>query len=177
MKHLFLTLVFISILNYFGRSDNGPIELVKNYNHAIYISVVEIEHQDLGNNAKIKIKVFTDDFKDAIMNASKKRIEFSKGQTCSNYKTVVEGYFDKHFKATINGEPLSITFISCELNGDSVWLYFDMDCPANWKDISVSADFLMELFPKQSNVVSIYHGNHKRFFRLTLNSITKKITF
>ncbi len=177
MKHLFLVLVLIAILNYSGKSENGPIELVKNYSHAIYISVVEIEHKDLGNTAKIMIKVFTDDFKDAIMNASKKLIEFSNGKTCSDNKSVIEGYFDKHFKAAINGKPLSISLNSCELNGDSVWLYFDMDCPANWKDISVTADFLMELFPKQSNIVSIYHGNDKRFLRLTLNSITQKVTF
>ncbi len=77
MKHLFLVLVFIAILNYTGKSENGPLELVKNYSHAIYISVVEIEHKDLGNNAKIMIKVFTDDFEDAIMNAFEKQIEFS----------------------------------------------------------------------------------------------------
>jgi len=177
MKHLFLVLVFISFLNYSGKSENGAIELVKNYSHAIYISVVEIEHKDLGNNAKIMIKVFTDDFKDAIMNASKKRIDFSKGNKCSDNKSVIEEYFNKHFKTTINDKLLSISFNSCELNGDSVWLYFDMDCPANWKDISVTADFLMELFPKQSNIVSIYHGNDKRFLRLTLNSITQKVTF
>ena len=177
MKHLFLVLVFIAIPNYSGKSDNGLIELVKNYNHAIYISVIEIEHKGLGNNAIIMIKVFTDDFKDAILNAFKNRIEFSKDKKCSDNKSVIEGYFDKHFKATINGKPLSISFNSCELNGDSVWLYFDMACPANWKDVSVSADFLMELFPKQSNIVSIYHGNDKRFLRLTLNSITQKVTF
>ena len=174
MKHLFLVIVLIAILNYSGKSENGP---VKNFSHAIYISVVEIEHKDLGNNAKIMIKVFTDDFKDAIMNAFKKQIEFSDDKTCSDNKSVIEGYFDKHFKAAINGKPLSISLTSCELNGDSVWLYFDMDCPANWKDISVTADFLMELFPKQSNIISIYHGNDKRFLRLTLNSITQKVTF
>jgi len=174
MKHLFLVLVLIAILNYSGKSENGH---VKNFSHAIYISVVEIEHKDLGNNAKIMIKVFTDDFKDAIWNAFEEQIEFSNGKTCSDNKSVIEGYFDKHFKAAINGKPLSISLTSCELNGDSVWLYFEMDCPANWKDISVTADFLMELFPKQSNIISIYHGNDKRFLRLTLNSITQKVTF
>ncbi len=174
MKHLFLVILLIAILNYSGKSENGP---VKNFSHAIYISVVEIEHKDLGNNAKIMIKVFTDDFKDAILNAFEKQIDLSDKKSCSDNKSVIEGYFDKHFKAAINGKPLSISLTSCELNGDSVWLYFDMDCPANWKDISVTADFLMELFPKQSNIVSIYHGNDKRFLRLTLNSITQKVTF
>ena len=175
MKHLFLVLVLISALNFRGKSDN--IELVNNYSHAIYISVVEIEHKDLGNSAKVMIKVFTDDFTDAIMNVSKKRINFSKGKDCSDNQSVIQGYFDEHFKVTINDKPSSISFNSCELNGDSVWLHFDMDCPVNWKDISVSADFLMELFPKQSNVVSIYHGDDKRFVRLTLNSITQKVSF
>jgi len=177
MKHLFLVLVLIAILNYSGKSDNGSIDLVKNYSHAIYISVVEIEHKDLDNNAKIMIKVFTDDFKDAILNAFEKQIDFSDEKSCSDNKSVIEGYFNKHFKAVINGKHLSISLTSCELNGDSVWLYFDMNCPTYWKEISVTADFLMELFPKQSNIVSIYHGNDKRFLRLTINSITQKVTF
>lgn len=177
MKHLFLVLVLIAVLNYSGKSDNGSIDLVKNYSHAIYISVVEIEHKDLDNNAKIMIKIFTDDFKDAILNAFEKQIDFSDEKSCSDNKSVIEGYFNKHFKAAINGKHLSISLTSCELNGDSVWLYFDMNCPTYWKEISVTADFLMELFPKQSNIVSIYHGNDKRFLRLTINSITQKVTF
>ena len=97
-------LLFIYLLIFPQRGEYKLIySIPSKVNHAIYISIVEIEHQDLGNNAKIKIKVFTDDFKDAMMNASQKRIEFSKGQTCSDYKSVIEGYFDKHFKTTING--------------------------------------------------------------------------
>lgn len=135
--------------------------------HAIYISLVEVDHKDLGGSATVKVKVFADDMEDAMMNAFKKRIDFLDASSCDASKVQVEAYFKKHFSYSINNKLANLTLIHCEANGDAIWFYFKMDCPDKWTRIEVRANFLMELFPTQANIITIYHGDEKRFLKIT----------
>ena len=142
--------------------------------HAIYISLIEVDHKDFGGNATIKIKVFANDMEDAIRNASNKTINFLDPSGCANGKAEVEDYFSRHFSYTIDGKATPLALAQCEPKGDAVWFYFRIDCPARWGQVEVKADFLMELFPTQSNVITIHHGDEKRFLRTT-NSHPKEV--
>lgn len=145
--------------------------------HAIYLSVAEVEHKNSEKKAKIKIKVFTNDLEDVLMNAYHERISLDDASICEKNKIMIEGYFLKHFKYAINGISIALSFERCETNGDATWLHFNITCPPQWNKISVTADYLMELFPTQSNVVSIQHGNEKRFININKSKTSDVVTF
>jgi len=170
--HSQLLIILLTLLNFPSGSHSYPFA-----DHALYLSLVEVDHKNFGSTATIKIKVFANDMEDAIMNASNKRIDFLDPTNCTKDKPMVEAYFLEHFMYTINGERATLVFTKCEPNGDAVWFYFKINCPDRWSQVDIKADFLMELFPTQSNVITIYHGEEKRFLRITNSHPNEMVTF
>ena len=136
--------------------------------HAIYVSVLEIE-QTNETNGTIKLKVFADDLEDAIQNHTGKRLDLLHGDCTMNF-SLIRQYLNEHLQLEIAGQQLAFSFVGCELNDISLWISFAYQHEASWSAISVSADYLMELFPTQSNVVSVARGETKRIVRLQKGS-------
>lgn len=145
--------------------------------HAIYLSVVEIDHSQLNETAEIRIKVFANDMEDAFRNEFGDQINFSNPASCSSQKGKIESYFQKHFSCSIDGKKASLSLKQCEPNGDAIWFHFQSPCAKTWNLLEVKADYLMELFPTQSNVVSVYNGDDKRFVNLTKSNSSQQIKF
>jgi len=131
----------------------------------------------MNSEASVNIKVFQSDFEDALKNKFKETFDFDKQGPCSGVSKKIQEYFTDHLMIEINGEKKPLEFESCEKNSDSIWLYFKLDKEGQWRDVNVKADYLMELFPTQSNVVSIYNGDQKKFLRITLENTTQSVSF
>lgn len=151
--------------------------------HAIYISVIEIQHEASKDHASVVIKVFTNDFEDVLYNHSDKpdrpgkRLQLSKADVCDSNKEIINNYFEEHLQMSVNGKSAEFQFKSCEINDDSIWLTFSMSCMANWNNFMIKADYLMELFPTQTNVVNLKEGGEKRFLKLTVDEKEGRIDF
>ena len=142
-------------------------------NHAIYVSVLEIEKVD--KIGEIRIKIFADDLEDAIYNSSQKRIDLIKGD-CNQNKILVSDYFAKHLQLNLDGTYVDYQFISCEVNDISIWFNYEFASMTTWSELEVKVDYLMELFPTQSNVVSVDYQGQKKF-RLVKGDELKTISF
>ena len=114
-----------------------------NDDHAIYVSVLEIDSQQL------KVKVFSDDLHDALRNDS----------------SSIEEYFQKKIKLHINEQLIDFNLKEVSEEGESQWITFKMKTPAVWNSFYLQADYLMELFPDQTNVVKVMDES-TRYFRL-----------
>lgn len=145
--------------------------------HAIYLSVAEVVHEQGKTDAQIKIKVFTNDMEDALLNEFRQKIGLSDTALFGANKKYIQQYFSQHIELTIDNKKQNLNLSRAELTGDAIWFYFDTICAINWKEVTVKADYLMELFPTQSNVISIEHSSKKQFIRLTNNNKIDTITF
>ncbi len=135
--------------------------------HAIYLSIIEIDRKDLSIPTAIKIKVFANDMEDALANQSGTRTKLLDAQGCLSARLEIEAYFRQYFSLKVNEEPVKLELNHCEPVGDALWLNFQTTQNSTWQTVTVTATYLMELFPTQSNVISIYYGNEKRFANLT----------
>lgn len=117
--------------------------------HAIYISVLELD------KSQMKVKVFIDNLEDALRNDSNS----------------IEDYFQKKIKLQINSQNLYFSLNEVKEEGDSYWISFNMTTPENWRTFYLKADYLMELFPNQTNVVKVMIDK-PQFFRLTKSNPT-----
>lgn len=141
---------------------------VTHADHAIYIGVVQVEHRQGEKTAQIKVKVFEDDLRDAVRAAFPD--EYRPGPIadfCTTHRVQIERYFRQHLQCRINNKPAGLQFISGRLEQDVYLLQFSFSCPEQWESSSIQADFFMELFPTQSNVLHLQHRQEKRFTRLT----------
>ena len=120
--------------------------------HALYLSVAEVVHANNSAQASIKIKVFTNDMEDAIENEFQTRINLSDTLAFQDQKEVVEKYFANHFTLSVDSKKVSLAIAKSQLVGDAIWFYFKGASQSKWKAVTITADYLMELFPTQSNV-------------------------
>jgi len=150
----------------------SPMIWVSN-SHAIYLSVVDLNYQSKAT--EITVKVFSDDLEDAIYNLTRNRVKM--GSDCHGHKEVISSYFSRYLKISVNGNSMKYEWKSCEINDDSIWLSFTGDNPGTIQKISVKADYLMELFPAQTNVINITSGESRRFMKLTINEREATVTF
>ena len=124
----------------------------------------------------IKVKVFANDLEDAIFNHSQQRLNLLDGE-CTANKEEIGNYFKDYLKISINNVAQDYSFRSCEVNDISIWLTFKFNSPDIWQQVEIKANYLMELFPTQSNVVSVTYLEEKRMFRLVNDVPSKQITF
>jgi hypothetical protein len=122
------------------------------------------------------VKVFANDLEDAIFNQAQQRPDLLNGN-CNQSKILISNYFKKHLMFKIDGKEQGYPYLSCEVNDISLWLTFEFNSPATWGEIEITADYLMELFPTQSNVVSITYQTEKKMFRLTKGATSETINF
>lgn len=160
-----LLLSFLYSINLIGAGNP-----VKDSNHAIYVSVLEV------TAGSLMVKVFANDLEDAIYNQSQQRFNLLSGD-CHENKVRIKDYFASHLSCKIDGKLMRYNFVSCEVNDISLWIKFDFTPPPIWSEVEITADYLMELFPTQSNVVSITYHGEKRMFRLTNELQKETISF
>lgn len=144
--------------------------------HAIYISVVEIE-QDANNKGLVSIKVFEDDLGDALRNFSGDKVPIDLTGDCGGHADVINDYFNKYSLISIDGKAIQLELNSCEIMGDSYWLNFSSETPMRWHDVYVKTVFLMELFPTQTNIISVDYQGEKRMFKLTKSQPENTVSF
>ena len=145
-----------------------PGKKLSNSSHALYISVVQIDHRDVQSDANILVKVFANDLQDAVRASFPK--DFVPTDTdafCSANKASIEAYFLEKLHVLINGQETTLKFLNGTRENDVFWLKFTLKAPENWADITIRASFFMELFSSQSNIIQVTHASKKRFARLT----------
>lgn len=170
-----MTMVLLIILSWFFPALTSAEERER-LEHAIYVSVVEIEQlQD--QNGVMRVKVFYDDLEAAIQNYSGNRIVLNDELSCNQNSIKLEEYFTEHLKLSIQGDPINYQFTSCEKNGDSIWLEFEFNSTVVWRTLRIENDHFMELFPTQTNVFSVTGPSGKRMFKLTKSESVYELSF
>ena len=135
--------------------------------HAIYISVVEIEHKEI-TSSEIRVKVFKDDLRDVIKNNEGEVI--ANLEYCPKNISDLENYFNKTIEIQIDDQKLTLKHESCSLEGDAYWFFFSSEAPSAWNSISIKDIHFLELFPTQSNIVKVIDGANEKLIRLNKNN-------
>lgn len=121
--------------------------------HAIYIGVIKIDYQEQDASASIQLKVFSDD----LQNALKHELNLATlpAHTALCLPSHLQIYFEKHLQCRINDQPTNFQLNNCTPYKDVHLLEGHLDSIPTWKTFTLKADFLMELFPTQSNIVQL----------------------
>lgn len=158
-------------------NNAAPVTSPRVGDHAIYLSVVEITHNANATSASVKVKVFTDDISDAISNKYGERVNLAVNVSLDQGSQKVTGYFSEHLQLSLNGQPVALKLTQLEPMSDAIWVHFEVNCPQRWNELTIKADYLMELFPTQSNVLSVAQGEQKRFANIVKSKPVETIKF
>lgn len=141
--------------------------------HALYLSFTEIDVEA----QTIRIKAFSDDLENALRNFEgsfhgNNTVNFLRGN-----EQILQDYFRDKLLITLDKRPVTLIYTSASIENDAHFLDFEFQTSPAVREMEVKADFFMELFPSQSNVVQVKMGREKRYLRLTHDKPTDHINF
>ena len=135
--------------------------------HALYLGTIQLKYEEHSDVAHLELKVFSDDLQSAIRNAYETFKPGPLDDLFTQNQPLIESYFSEHLQLEINGTPQVLQLIHNEQLNDAHLVKFEFKTPSIWKQLDLTADFFMELFPTQTNVVSVSYLQQKQFARLS----------
>lgn len=80
----------------------------------------------------------------------------------AGFEAEVKKYVNKTVDVYVNGVPKPLTFTGSQVNGESVWVYFEAPGVGEINTLKIRNAILLETYPKQFNVLNVaYKGQQK----------------
>ena len=168
---LSLTLVLFTFLGF-------PTGAGESCCHALYISTLTFDESPESNTkGRLTARVFSDDLRDAVQLAFPSSVISSPDSLSSVHLDALESYFHHHLFVTIDGIRHNPVLVEAGSEADVTTLTWEVHLPDRMEALTLSADYLMEVFPDQTQMVTLRLGNDQRMFRLIRGASSKTITF
>jgi hypothetical protein len=117
-----------------------------------YSSMTKVDYLEASRTLKFTTKMNTEHISDAI----------KINPNSAGFEAEVKKYVNNNFDLYVNGGVKTLTFTGSQVNGESVWVYFEANGITEINTIKIKNTILLSAFPKQFNLVNIaYKGNQK----------------
>lgn len=117
-----------------------------------YSSMTKVDYLEATKTLKFTTKLNTAHISDAI----------KINPNTAGFEAEVKRYVNNNFDLYVNGSAKNLTFTGSQVNGESVWVYFEANGISDISTIRIKNTILLSSFPKQFNLVNIaYKGNQK----------------
>ncbi len=117
-----------------------------------YSTMTKVDYVEGSKTLKFTTKMNTNHISDAIkINPS-----------TASFEAEVKKYVNNNFDVFVDGAPVSLTFTGSQVNGESVWVYFEAKGVGAISSLRIKNTIMLSAYPKQFNLVNIaYKGNQK----------------
>ena len=117
-----------------------------------YSSMTKVDYVEGSKTLKFTTKMNTAHISDAI----------KINPNTAGFEAEVKKYVNNNFDLYVNGSSKVLTFTGSQVNGESVWVYFEAGGVTDVSTLKIKNTILLGAFPKQLNLVKIaYKGNQK----------------
>ena len=121
-------------------------------NADFYSSMTKVDYLEASKTLKFTTKLNTSHISDAL----------KINPNTAGFEAEVKKYVNNNFDLFVNGSTKTLTFSGSQVNGESVWVYYEANGISAISTIRIKNTILLSSFPKQFNLVNIaYKGNQK----------------
>ena len=145
--------------------------------HPIFVSVVEIEHNQKAQTLEISVKLFTDDFEKALRKRYNTHVDLLAKNQKPAMDKIVADYIQKHFAIIVNGVPAVTTFIGFEQDEEGIMCFLESGNIKNVKLLSVQDNILYEFQDQQICLVHVTANGVTKNYKLNNPESTAKFVF
>ena len=142
--------------------------------HKYYVSVLEISLNEQNNQLELSLKVFNDDWQNALDHRLGKPVYIGSHNEYKQLDSLVESYLKDNIQIWINSDLVNVNYLGDEIVDESTWIYLYVEGVENINSIDVRCKILTELFDEQRNVVQLSVGKVSKSALLTKSRNTKK---
>lgn len=80
----------------------------------------------------------------------------------AGFEAEVKKYVNNNVDVAVNGAPKTLTFTGSQVNGETVWVYYEIGNVSDISSLKIRNSLLLGTFPKQVNIMNItYKGSLK----------------
>ncbi len=145
--------------------------------HNFYLSISEIIYKKDIQTFEISIRFFSDDFEKTMLNYDNTQIFTKEGAVSTKANNSISGYLKKHF-AIFNekGKKIEYEFIGWETEKEVSWCYLEAH-QRKFEYLSVTNDFMTEMFRSQKNLVYLKYNEKETSVLLDKETISAILKF
>ena len=93
------------------------------------------------------------------------------------FEAEVKKYVNNNVDVAVNGAPKSLTFTGSQVNGESVWVYYEVSNVPEISSLKVRNSILIGQFPKQVNIMNITYKGNLKTVNFQKGKETAEVTF
>ncbi|MBC7903508.1 MAG: hypothetical protein H7Y27_08795 [Gemmatimonadaceae bacterium] len=134
--------------------------------HPFYVSVTEINHNEKDKTLEIACKLFLDDTEKTLNKQLKTPVELTKPKDPKQAQAMVSEYIKKHLQLKVDGKNIVIDFVGYEIEGASIWCYFQANNVAAVNKLSVMDNILYETYENQISIIHTTVKGEKKSTRI-----------
>jgi hypothetical protein len=145
--------------------------------HKYYVSVTEIVFNKKTEQLEISLKVFNDDWQNALDHKLGKPVLLGSRNEYEKMDSLVESYINDNFYVKVNSKQKHLNIIGSEMEGEATWIYIYVDVKEKIESIEIKNSLLTEMFDEQRNVVQLNLGKVTRSTLLTRSRSSRLFKF
>ena len=125
--------------------------------HDFHISKGLIEYKADEQSLQMTFHVFIDDLEKALEQSGAPKLYLGTERESARADDYLKQYLQKHFQLTLNGKPVTYTFLGKEISKDlsAFWLYLEAKPVSVPQRLHVRYDVLTEVYADQKNLVNL----------------------
>lgn len=156
MKAIFLPVLSLCLMA-FVLTASAPA-------HEFHVSKGQIEYVASEKSLQITLHLFIDDLEEALRRSGAERVFLGTDREIARADEYLQAYLKRHFVLTVNGQPVSYSFVGKEMSTDllGMWCYLQVDGVDAPRQIKVRNDLLLDVFDDQKNILNIVGPAGKR---------------
>lgn len=156
------------------QTQNGGYATV----HPIHISTVEINHNAADKSLEITCKIFWDDFESILTKKNNnKRVDLTNEKNLQENNKLVAAYINSHLTITVDGKPLTLSFVGFEKEDVVVYSYLEVPNITSLKNVSINDNLMHDMFDDQTNIVHVIFNGNRKSTKLDYPATVAKIEF
>lgn len=145
--------------------------------HPFHVSVVEIRHNEGEKTLEISCKIFTDDFEKVLTQNYKARVDLINPPDKKAMDTLVKKYIGSHLSISVDGRPVTLTYLGFDRESEAVYSYVQADRVASVKKIEITTRLMYDLFTDQINLVHVIVGGNRKSVKLDYPAYVATLSF
>ena len=93
------------------------------------------------------------------------------------FEAELKKYINNNIDISVNGNPKNLTFTGSQVNGESVWIYYEISNVSEISKLRIRNNILISQFPKQVNIMNITYKGMLRTVNFQKGKETSEIDF
>lgn len=134
--------------------------------HPFYVSVTEINHNAKERSLEVSVKIFTDDFENALKKKYSRPVNLIKPADKPIADSLVSDYIRQHLQIRCDGKSLRAHYLGYEHESEAVWCYLEIKGVPEPRAMEIINNLLYDYLDQQINMIHVTVNGKRKSAKL-----------